>query len=254
MNLKIQHFVIIITFGLFFSCKDNPKTLFKIEGRQIPITNTLVPVDSIAQFVSPYRNRINEVLDSTLAYASATFTTEDGPLNSSAGNFMADIVMSEAGPIFQKRTNKEIDFVLLNKGGIRSIISKGGVSARDMYQVMPFENTIVVVELSAKSVRDLITFLIQSKQPHPVAGIQIQLDRNGSLAAVNIQGMPFDEDRTYFVATSNYLANGGDNMNFFKNKISLTETDYLLRNAMIDYLRKTDTIVPLVDDRFIQTK
>ncbi len=239
---------------MFVSCKQQPQTLFKIEGKQITIANTTAPVDSIEQFVSPYRNRINAVLDSTLAYATATFTTEDGSLNSSAGNFMADIVISEAGPIFKRRTGKEIDFALLNKGGIRAIISKGSVTARDMYQVMPFENTIVVVELSAKSVRDLITFLIRSQKPHPIAGIQIQLDRDGSLGSVNIQGKPFDEDRSYYVATSNYLANGGDNMSFFINNIGTTETDYLLRNAMIDYLRKTDTIVPLIDNRFTKTK
>ena len=167
---------------------------------------------------------------------------------------MADIVMSEAGPIFKSRTNKEIDFAILNSGGIRAVISKGDVTARNMYQVMPFENTIVVVELTAKSVRDLIAYLIQSKKPHPISGIQIKINRDGSLTSVNIQGKPFDEDRTYFVATSNYLANGGDNMNFFTNNKGVTETDYLLRNAMIDYIRKTDTIVPFVDDRFIQTK
>lgn len=254
MNLKIQHFVIIITMGVFMSCKQHQPTLFKIEGQQLPITNSLTPVDSVEQFVTPYRNRINEVLDSTLAYASATFSPKDGPLNTSAGNFMADIIMSEAGPIFKNRTKKEIDFAILNSGGIRAVISKGDVTARNMFQVMPFENTIVVVELSAKSVRDLIAFLIQSGQPHPISGIQIKLDRNGSLTSVNIQDKPFDEDRTYFVATSNYLANGGDNMNFFHNNIGVTETDYLLRNAMIDYIRKMDTIVPMVDDRFIQTK
>jgi 2',3'-cyclic-nucleotide 2'-phosphodiesterase (5'-nucleotidase family) len=254
MNLKIQHFVIIIIIGVFISCKQHPPALFKIEGKQLPITNSIAPVDSIEQFVTPYRNRINEVLDSTLAYATDTFSPKDGSLNTSAGNFMADIVMSEARPIFKKRTKKEIDFTLLNNGGIRAEISKGAVTTRNMYQVMPFENTIVVVELPAKSVRELIAFLIDSRQPHPISGIQIKLDRDGSLASVNIQDKPFDEDRTYFVATSNYLVNGGDNMNFFKNNISVTETDYLLRNAMIDYIRKMDTIVPLVDDRFTQIK
>lgn len=254
MDLKIQHFVIIITIGMVISCKQHPPTLFKIEGKQLPITKKITPVDSIEQFVTPYRNRINEVLDSTLAFASGTISKKDGPLNSSAGNFMADIVMSEAGPIFKKRTNKEIDFSILNSGGIRAEISKGAVTARNMYQVMPFENTIVVVELSAKTVRELIAFLIQAQKPHPISGIQIKLNKDRSLTSVNIQGKPFDEDRSYFVATSNYLANGGDSMNFFKDNMGVTETDYLLRNAMIDYLRKVDTIAPLVDDRFIQIK
>ena len=78
MNLKIQHFVIIITLGVFISCKQNPPTLIKIEGKQLHVTSSVIPVDSLEQFVTPYRNRINEVLDSTLAYATATFSPKDG--------------------------------------------------------------------------------------------------------------------------------------------------------------------------------
>ena len=117
---------------------------------------------------------------------------------------------------------------------------------------MPFENIIVVVELKGKSVRDLISFLIKEDRPHPIAGLQIVLDKDINLQSVNIQGKPFDENRTYSVATSDYLVSGGDNMGFFKEGLKTVEIDYLIRNAMIDYFRKVDTIAPTVDDRFIQ--
>lgn len=252
MVLKIKHFVVFVTIIYLAACKEQPTVLTKINARQIALDSTLNQVDSIQLFIAPYQNRVNEVLDSTLAYAPKTLTKTDGVYNTSAGNLMADIVLSEASPIFKARTKNTIDFVLLNHGGIRSIISKGKVSARTGYQVMPFENSIVVVELSSKSVLEMVDFLIKSKRAHPIAGIQIILNANNKLKSLKIQGKPFVENRSYFVATSNYLVTGGDNMGFFKNMLSATNTDYLIRNAMIDYFKKVDTLKAVVDDRFIK--
>lgn len=252
MILNIKHFVIFITIIFFYSCTEKKQYLSGIEGKQLEINNTLSEVDSITSIVAPFRKRINEVLDSTLAYAPRMITKNDGKYNTTAGNLMADVVLIQSNPVFKGRTGKDIDFVVLNHGGIRSIISQGNVTARAAYEVMPFENIIVVVELKGKSVRDLISFLIKEDRPHPIAGLQIVLDKDINLQSVNIQGKPFDENRTYSVATSDYLVSGGDNMGFFKEGLKTVEIDYLIRNAMIDYFRKVDTIAPTVDDRFIQ--
>ncbi len=250
MNLKIQQFVIIITFILFASCKESTSTLSKIDAKYIAIDSSFVEIDSIENFVAPYRKRVDQILDSTLAYAPKMLTKTDGTYNTSAGNLMADIILEEANPIFKSRAGKDIDFVLMNHGGIRSIISKGKVSARTAYEVMPFENSIVVVELSGKSVLEMIDFLVNSKRAHPIAGMQIILDANNKLASLKIQGKAFDKNRNYHVATSNYLVTGGDNMGFFKGMLGTTDTDYLIRNAMIDYFSKVDTVRSVVDDRF----
>tara|TARA_R110000868_G_scaffold4211_15_gene26805 strand:+ start:43222 stop:43989 length:768 start_codon:yes stop_codon:yes gene_type:complete len=252
MILKIKHFVIFITLTFLVACKQDKPSLVKIIGKQIPLTDSITENETIKNFITPYRKRIDEVLDSTLAYATAPITKTDGEFNTTAGNLMADAVLELAGPIFKSRTKNNLDFVLLNHGGIRSIISKGNVSARTAYEVMPFENSVVVVGLKGKTIREMVTYLINSKKPHPIAGIQIIIDKNDSLKAVNIQGKPFDENKIYYVATSNYLVNGGDNMIFFKEKLSFTETDYLIRNIMIDYFTKKDTLAPLIDDRFIK--
>lgn len=250
MNLKIQQFVIIITLLLFSACKEPPTTLSKIDAKRRAIDSTLREVDSIENFIAPYRKRVDQVLDSALTYAPTMLTKEDGVYNTSAGNLMADIILQEANPIFESRTGKDIDFVLLNHGGIRSIISKGKVSARTAYEVMPFENSIVVVELSGKSVLEMVDFLISSKRAHPIAGMQIVINANNQLISLTIQGKTFDLNKNYYVATSNYLVTGGDNMGFFKGMLGTTITDYLIRNAMIDYFKKADTLRSKVDDRF----
>lgn len=250
--LNLKHFVIIITLLFGYACKQEPLKLSEITAKRLQIDRTQNQIDAIDTFIAPFRSRINTVLDSTLAYAPKTLTKDDGSLNSSAGNLMADIVGSEANSIFNKRTDKNIDFVLLNHGGIRSIISKGNVSARTAYQVMPFENTIVVVELSGASVLELAAYLTKSKRAHPISGMQLIIDKNDEIKSLQVQDKSVEKNRSYYVATSNYLVSGGDNMVFFKNAISITETDYLIRNAMIDYFKKVDTLKAAVDNRFIK--
>ncbi len=252
MILKIKQIVIIITITCFFSCKQEKPVLTEISGKQIAVSDTLIATDSIEAFVAPYRNRINEILDSTIAYAPKDITKNDGILNTTAGNLMADAVLELAGPIFKSRTGSSLDFVLLNHGGIRSIISAGNVSARTAYEIMPFENTIVVVGLKGDAILDMVDYLIKAKRPHPLAGIQIILNKDDTIHTIKIQGEDFDENKTYYVGTSNYLVNGGDRMDFFKKKLTFTETDYLIRNIMIDYFTKKDTIAPITDDRFIK--
>ena len=253
MNLKIKHFVVFITISLLHACKEEKSILTEIAGKQLKVTDSIGAVDSIQAFILPYQKRVNEVLDSTLAYAPYTISKTDGAYNTTAGNLLADIVLERSNMVFKARTGKEVDFVVLNHGGIRSIISKGNVSSRTAYQVMPFENKMAVVAMKGKAVRDLISFLINANRAHPIAGLRIVMDQSKSLESVDIQGKPFDENRTYYIATSDYLVNGGDDMVFFKDAEDITEVDYLIRNAMIDHFKEQDTIAPVVDDRFIQT-
>lgn len=252
MNLKNKHFVIIVTCTIFLSCKESVPKLRNIEGQRLQVNSSTAQKDSVENLISPYRNRINQVLDSVLAIAPKTISKMDGKLNSTAGNLMADIVMHEVDPVFNARTGNNIDLVLLNFGSIRSIISAGNITERTAYEVMPFENSVVIAELDGKAIRAMVSFLIQSTVAHPISGIQIISDKNNSLQAVNIQGKPFDENRTYFVATSDYLITGGDKMDFLKDYISLTDSDYLIRNTLIDYFKKMDTITAFEDDRFIK--
>jgi 2',3'-cyclic-nucleotide 2'-phosphodiesterase (5'-nucleotidase family) len=253
MNLSIKHFVIIITIT-FISCVDKPQHLTKIKATQIAVSPKLDTNDSIANYITPFRNRINTILDSTLAFVTNDLVKDDGDRNTSAGNFLADVVLEQGNPIFNSRTNKEIDFVVLNHGGIRSIVSRGDVNARTAYQIMPFENNIVVVEMTGTSVKDMLSFLAKSGRAHPVANTKLVLDNQNNYLKTEINGRSFDENKTYYVATNDYLVQGGDDMGFFKNRTSTTNLDYLVRNAIIDYFKKVDTITATVDDRFIQLK
>ncbi|WP_332243942.1 5'-nucleotidase [Flavivirga spongiicola] len=235
-------------------CKHPKLELTKIEGKQIQITDTL-PVDSkIESYIKPYRDHIQKDLDSILAYSANTFSKSDGKLNTAIGNFMADAIYSEANPIFKKRTGKNIDMVLLNYGGIRSVLSKGNVTKRTAYQLMPFENSIVVVALKSNQVDRLVNYLIKKKRAHPISKLKLVINENDEIVEAKIKDKDIKSNKIYYVATNDYLYNGGDSMTFFKTNDSLYVLNYKIRNALIDNFRKVDTINPVIDDRFIQIK
>lgn len=236
---------------IFISCKTT-NTYNKIEGKRITISDSLPTDQSVEAFIKPYREHVNKNLDSVISYAVDTYSKSDGHLNTAIGNFMADAIYEQSNPIFKKRTGKDIDFVLLNHGGIRAIISKGDITTRTAFEVMPFENAIVVTKLKGAQVKELLDYLVEAKRAHPISKLKIVLDKEGDLENVTVKEQPIDYNKSYYVLTNDYLVNGGDRMDFFKKRDTLYVLDYKIRNALIDYFSKTDTISPVIDDRFIQ--
>lgn len=245
------HLLSFMLILLLVSCKKEV-TLVKIEGQRIEINDILSSNSSIDDFVKPYREKINKDLDSVLCYAVDTYSKSDGNLNTAIGNFVADAVLELSNPVFKSRTGNDIDFVLLNHGGIRSIISKGNITTRTAYEVMPFENSIVVVGLKGQNIKDMLAYLTKAKRAHPISGLKIELDKNHEITESLINNLPIDYNKTYYVATNDYLYNGGDGMTFFQPNESSLSIDYKVRNILIDYFKKVDTINPIKDDRFTQ--
>lgn len=252
--MRFTHFFFLLYFFVFLNCKNQKLHLNKIEGKQITITDTISENTNIDEFLKPYRNNIQKDLDSVLAYSIDTYSKSDGKYNTALSNFMADAVYDEANPVFKKRTGKNIDMVLLNYGGIRSILPKGNVSKRIAFELMPFENSIVVVALKSSQIDSLLSYLSKVKQAHPISKLKLTLDENYKIAEAKIKGLNIESNKTYYVATNDYLYNGGDNMTFFKTNDSLYVLNYKIRNALIDHFIKNDTINPVRDNRFIQIK
>jgi 5'-nucleotidase len=252
--MRFTYLFFLLNIFIFSSCKEQKLHLLKIEGTQIEITDTLVADAEIETYIKPFRDNIQKDLDSVLAYSVDTYSKTDGDLNTAIGNFLADVVYNEGNPVFKSRTGHDIDMVLLNHGGIRSILSKGNVSKRTAFELMPFENSIVVVALKGTQIDSLITYLRKSKKAHPVSKFKLVLNEDYHVIEAKIKGKDIEANNTYYVATNDYLYNGGDNMTFFKPNDSLYYLGYKIRNAIIDNFINSDTINPVIDDRFIQIK
>ncbi|MFC6858464.1 5'-nucleotidase C-terminal domain-containing protein [Zunongwangia atlantica] len=253
MKKVIKQIPLIFCFLSLISCKfDSEVSQKTIEGKEIPIDSTITGDPEIEEFIAPFKEHLNKTLDSTLAYNPSVLSKGEKGMNTGIGNLMADIVMEQANPIFKSRTGNSIDFVLLNYGGIRAELNKGAITTRDAYNMMPFENQIVVTELSGEKVMELLTYLEKGKSAHPVSGINIKMDKDFKITSASVNGKSINPEQNYFVATSDYLQQGGDSMYFFSDPVNLYDIDYKLRNAIIDYFHKIDTIKAKQDDRFIK--
>lgn len=244
----------MLYFFIAISCKQKKLHLTKIEASKTEITDSLEIDSDIDAFIAPFRNHIEKDLDSVLAYSTNTYSKSMGDFNTAIGNFMADAIYEEANPIFNKRTGKNIDMVILNHGGIRSIISKGDIKTRTAYELMPFENSIVVVALKGSQIDSLTYYLSHNKKAHPVSKLQLTINENFNIVESSINGNIIESNKTYYVATNDFLYNGGDDMNFFKPNDSLYVLNYKVRSALIDHFKRIDTLSPTIDNRFIQIK
>lgn len=256
VNLKKYHallhyFVLILTIFLLCSCAERKLHVNKIQGKQIPVTEILAKTNTVENFVAPYKKKIDEDLNTILAYAPETIDKK-GTWQTKIGNLQADITLASASKIFNLREKTKVDICLLNNGGIRAIINKGNITARTAFELMPFENSLVVVSLKGEQILEMVNHMIKEKKPQPLAGLTFTIDKNDHAKAILVQTQPLDLQKIYYVATNDYLYNGGDNMNFFQKGIKMYDLDYKLRNVWIDYFKEVDTIPVLTDIRIVK--
>ena len=193
-------------------------------------------------------------MNTPISYSPDNYKKNDEELNSTLSNMFADATYEMSNPVFNKMSGKNIDIVLLNNGGIRSIISKGNISEKTAFELMPFENSIIVLELSGLSIIKMIDYLRKVKLQHPISGLQITLNNDYSVNEVKINGVSIENEKKYYVATTDYLLEGGDKMYFLAETTKTTDINYKMRDILIDYFKKYDTLKLKSDNRFIRIK
>lgn len=249
--MKIRHLFVAVICCLFLTCKED-YNLTKIEGKRIEINDSLNSNSDIENFIRPYRERVDKELDSVIAYAKDYYQKGDGELNSTIGNLMADAILELGSPIYKTRTGHAIDIAMSNYGGIRADIDKGPITARTGYEIMPFENTLMILQMKGSKLKKLVDYLCQGKRAHPIAGLTLKVNKDYELVEALVNSEQIEDDKIYHLATIDYLYNGGDGMGFLKENEGVHNLNYKLRNVLIDYFKKHDTIQPTVDDRFIK--
>ncbi|WP_395077355.1 5'-nucleotidase C-terminal domain-containing protein [Flavobacterium sp.] len=226
---------------VFTSCSKN-YNVTKIEGKQINISDKAASNQDIENYIAPFRKNIEKDLDSVLAYAPETLDKSKGEWQTTIGDFLANLTLQKANVVFLKREKKNIDICLLNDGGIRAILPKGNVTTRTAFEIMPFENTAIVIALKGEQIEEIANHIVTVKKPHPIAGLTFTIDKDNKVKNIKVKNEVLQLNRIYYVVTSDYLSNGGDNMDFFKKGVQSFDLNYKLRNILIDYLKDIDTI------------
>lgn len=248
-------FVVFLAGASLNSCTPTRFYNSRIEGTKTAITDSLHDQQQIEAFIAPYREHINKDLDSVLAFSPETLDKGKtiNKWQTTIGNLLADVTLEKANRLFIQQQNKKVDICLLNHGGIRAIIPQGNVTTRTAYNVMPFENSLVIIALRGEQIMEIADYFTKEKKPHPLSGMRIVLSADGNVKEVTVQGNKIGRDNIYHVATSDYLSNGGDNMEFFKKAKATYDMNYKLRNLFIDYFKEVDTL-PVIKTERISTE
>ena len=244
---------IIMIISLILSC-NNSRILVNTDGKNISINREIEPVKQVEDIVNPYKLNLDKTMNKVLSFSVDNYSKNDGDYNTAIGNLMADAVLELTNPVFKDRTEKNIDMVLLNHGGIRSILPKGKVTTKTAYKLMPFENSVVVAALKGSVVFEMINYLKISNKAHPTSGLELVINADDSYEKIQIGGKAVDSEKLYYIATNDYLYKGGDRMEFFKKSDTLYKLNYKIRNVLLDYFSIHDTLNPKADQRFIKLK
>jgi len=235
---------------LIIACKNNSHEVSKINAKQLKIGNEVKQDSSIIQLFTPYKKKMTNEITKSLSFSPKILERTDGNLQSTLGNLVADLSYEKANELFKNKTGKTVDFSMSNYGGIRAAIMKGDVTVSNAFELMPFDNTLVVVELNYDKIKALFNYFVAKKRAHPLSK-NIQLTIKNDSYNVLINGKAIKKDKTYFVATSNYLQKGGDGMIFFSEPESLFDSNFLIRDAIVDYFESKDTLSANLDNRVI---
>ncbi len=248
---------LVVILGLLSlnSCKDEGYAKTSSDYKYIKVEDGLDGVKKIENFIKPYHDTIEGELNKTLSYTKnilwAARKKAAGP-ESPLGDLLSDLVFEQASERYKENFNKEIDFAVLNRGGIRTTVGKGDITLRQMFEIMPFENTLLVVEISPDKMVEFLDYMAKS-DGHPMSQIRLKVKDKEAFDII-IKGNPYDKNKSYKIVTSDYLQHGGDKMYFFNNPISIDTLHYKMRDAMIDYFEKTDTVDVKLDGRFSYAK
>lgn len=231
------------------SCEKANYLVSDIQGNNIKISDSLITDNQLEYLIAPYRNELKR-LEKVIGYSSQSLSVRDGKLESTLGNFIADILIEECNPVFKNLLGKNIDFCLLNYGGIRGTMNKGNITQYDLFTIMPFKNLATVVRLDGNKILELLKYLNKENIAHPISGINIEFE-NEKITTI-IGGEEFDVNKSYYVLTSNYLQEGGDKMNFFKDPIELHELNLNIRDILINNIKKRKSLSSKLDNRIIR--
>ena len=244
--------VLMIGFlSLVLSC-DNSKKLVTTGVQNISINKEIEAVKEIEDIIAPYKVNLDKTMNEVLSFSVDTYSKNNGDYNTAVGNMMADAVFELTSPLFRNRTGKNIDMVLLNHGGIRADLPKGNITTKTAYSLMPFENNVVVTALKGSVILEMTNYLRSFKKAHPISGLELVLNADNSYRKILVGGKSVESEKTYYVATNDYLYKGGDRMDFFKKSDTLYDLNYKIRNVLLDYFSKNDTLSPTIDQRFIK--
>lgn len=200
-----------------------------VQFKDYRITPQATVQPSMAALMKPYGDSVNKSMGSVVA--TAAIELEKKQPEGTLGNLLADGMLAMASSHY----GTKVDAAFINFGGIRlQSIPAGPITRGKVFELLPFDNTIVLQKLSGKM---LLTFInhIAGRGGWPCAGISYQL-KDKKAINIMVGGAPLNESATYTIANNDYVANGGDDCDMLRS-LPQQNDGYVFRTAILEYLQ-----------------
>jgi 5'-nucleotidase len=219
-----------------------------IKGQTLVVNNSIAFKEEIEKEIFIYKKKIDQDMREVISYAPKSLTTSDGKLESTLGNLLADLSYKRGLLLFKDIENADIDFSIFNYGGIRTSISKGNVTKKNIYELFPFEDSYIVVEVTGDKILELSNYLIKNERTYSVSK-EFNLVYKEEDFLLKIKKQALNLTKTYFVLTTDYVESIENSMPLFINPINIYRTDCKVRDAMITEFTKIDALRSSLDGR-----
>ncbi len=142
---------------------------------------------------------------------------------------------------------KKVDCCIMNKGGIRINMPAGVVSEGVIGSMFPFDNRYVVLELTGQELIDALAVMAGRGGDAVSKELSATFNDKKELTSAKINGKKIDPKKIYNVATIDYLANGGDYMEPFKNAKRLWVDDEKYGVHVLQYVKDLKAAGKVID-------
>ncbi|MBO0937921.1 5'-nucleotidase C-terminal domain-containing protein [Fibrella sp. HMF5335] len=221
-------------FGLLLAATACQRSFYvaRQQSSRLSVDATVAADSSTLRWLAPYKQQLDATMNAPLV--TITERLEKNTPESALDDLLADALLAQAG----KKYGKTIDVSHLNYGGIRNGLPAGSVTTGNLFEVMPFDNQLVVLTLTGAQLMQFLNHFAANDNALVVGGVRVRVHDKAVTSATLTNGRTIVPDQSYTVAMSDYVANGGGGADFLKTVGGRDNVNYLIRDALIDYFRE----------------
>ena len=236
--------VAVLAFAV--SACHRPSQVASVSTEAIPVTTDCIAAaptvaEAYTAALSPKKAALEEEMSTVLGYAPEDMTVHRPECNML--NWASDALLTKARQYYDER----VDMAVVNIGGMRCEWHKGDITKQHVFELMPFDNRLVVLTLKGEDILELCQVFAEVGG-EGVAGLRMQAE-DSQLIDAQIDGSSIDPEAYYTVATSDYLAGGTDHMIPLTRHIAYWDSDLLIRDLYLEYVQEQKTISSTIDGR-----
>lgn len=235
--MKFNSYILLLLIGLLAGCTtyQHPETITNRSTTIGPEINTQSSASAslTAATIAPYQQQLQAKMKRVIGQVSESMPK--GSPESTLGNWLGDLLQTASTELYP---DLDIAFSVQNAGGIRvPELSAGPLEAGEIYELMPFDNELVLVEMNGFVTNEFIQHMAASGG-WPVSKELRYVIRDGKAEEITIKGQPLELNRNYIIALPDYVANGGSDAEMLKDRTQ-TKSGRLLRDILLEYAEKT---------------